>query len=232
MISPSIRYIRAYGRIRAIVNALLVLALVVGGTASPATATQPRTLLVLGDSLSAGYNLPPEAAFPVRLEARLREKGYAVSVINGGVSGDTSAGGLARLDWMMSPQPDAAIVELGANDALRGLSPDRLKDNLATMITRMQDRGVAVLLAGMLAPPNMGPDYASAFNAVYPDLAAAHDVLLHPFFLEGVAARPEYLLNDGMHPNAQGVDLMVSAILPKVEALLDSIDTPRTEISQ
>lgn len=233
MISPHTRYHRAYGCIRAIVNALPILALVVlTFSTAPARAAEPVTLLVLGDSLAAGYNLPPDAAFPVRLEARLRERGHAVTVINGGVSGDTSAGGLARLDWMLSPLPDAAIVELGANDALRGLPPEHLKDNLAAIISRLQDKGVAVLLAGMLAPPNMGAEYTTAFNGVYPAVAETYDVPLYPFFLDGVAAQPDLLQADGMHPNTGGVDIMVSAILPQVEALLDSLATPRTEAGQ
>jgi acyl-CoA thioesterase-1 len=180
------------------------------------------TLLALGDSLTAGYNLPQDAAFPVRLEEALRTNGHDVTVINGGVSGDTTAGGRARLDWLISGQKiDAAIVELGANDALRGLPPADARKNLDAILTALKDKGIEVLLAGMMAPRNMGPEYVRDFDAMYPDLAKKHGVLLYPFFLEGVALQDDLLLADGMHPNERGVDVMVESILPTVEALLN-----------
>ncbi|WP_404381986.1 arylesterase [Caenispirillum salinarum] len=191
------------------------------GPAAMAAEGDPVTLLALGDSLTAGYDLPQDAAFPVRLEEALRTRGLDVKVINAGVSGDTTAGGLARLDWLISGQDiDAAIVELGANDALRGLPPEDAKKNLDAILSKLKDQGVNVLLAGMMAPRNMGPDYVKAFDAMYPALAEKHDVLLYPFFLEGVAMQEDLLLPDGMHPNERGVDVMVETILPKVEALL------------
>ncbi|MEC9343057.1 MAG: arylesterase [Pseudomonadota bacterium] len=177
-------------------------------------------LVVLGDSLVAGYGLEPGQAFPSRLETALKERGHDVTVINAGVSGDTSSGGLERLDWSVPPEADAVIVELGANDALRGLAPSSTRDNLDAIVTRLKARGMAVLLAGMLAPPNMGSAYGQAFNAIYPDLAGAHDVALYPFFLDGVAAQPSLNLSDGMHPNAAGVDEIVARFLPAAEQLL------------
>jgi acyl-CoA thioesterase-1 len=180
----------------------------------------PIRILALGDSLTAGYNLPQSNAFPIRLEAALRQKGYAVRVINAGVSGDTTAGGRARLDWAMGDRPDVAIVELGANDALRGLDPAQAFDNLDAILGRLADAKVRVLLAGMLAPPNLGPDYAKAFDGIYPRLAAKWKVPLYPFFLDGVALHPELTQADGLHPTAAGVDRIVANILPSVQAVI------------
>lgn len=181
-------------------------------------------VLALGDSLTAGFELDPDYAFPVRLEAWLREAGFDVTVINAGVSGDTSSGGLARLDWAVSDvpngQPDLAIVELGANDALRGIDPALTRSNLEAIISYFQGLDVTVLLAGMRAPPNMGPDYATEFDSLYPALAEQFDVALYPFFLEGVAADPDLNLADGIHPNNEGVDVIVTGIAPLVKTLL------------
>jgi acyl-CoA thioesterase-1 len=177
-------------------------------------------VLALGDSLTAGYGLAADQAFPARLQATLREQGLSVRVINAGVSGDTSAGGRARLDWSLADNPAAAIVELGANDALRGLDPEETRANLDAIILELKKRGIAVLLAGMLAPPNLGPEYEARFNAIYPDLAARHGVLFYPFFLDGVAARPELNQADGMHPTAAGVDIIVDRLLPLVRELI------------
>lgn len=210
----------AYGLPTPVVNAIAV----VFGLLMPvsAAAAEPLEILAFGDSLTAGFNLPHQDSFPARLESALKEKGYDVRVINGGVSGDTTAGGLARLDWMTAETPDAAILELGANDALRGLPPEQAKANLSTMIEKLQAKGIRVLLAGMLAPPNMGAEYAQAFNVIYADLAELHDVEgYYTFFLEGVAGQPELLLDDGMHPNPEGVGEIVRRILPKVEELLN-----------
>ncbi|GEO80919.1 arylesterase [Pararhodospirillum oryzae] len=187
----------------------------------------PVVLSVLGDSLTAGYGLPADEAFPARLGRALAEKGHAVRVVNAGVSGDTSAGGLARLDWVLGDEPQAMIVELGANDGLRGLDPVATRTNLDRILRTLRDHGVAVLLAGMKAPPNMGREYAQVFDAVYPQLAADHDVVFYPFFLEGVALNPALNQADGMHPNAQGVDEVVARILPAVETLLDRVEEGR-----
>lgn len=199
-----------------------------GGAA--AQTTPELTVLALGDSLTAGYNLPHDAAFPVQLEAALRDQGHAVRVINAGVSGDTTAGGLARLDWTLAEgTPDLTILELGANDALRGIPPAQAKANLSALIDGLQKAGSRVLLAGMLAPPNMGPEYTRAFAALYPDLAAQHGTALYPFFLDGVAAQPKLLLSDGMHPTAEGVAEIVRRILPDVERLLAEVRATRAQ---
>ncbi len=183
-------------------------------------AATPIRILAFGDSLTAGYNLPPANAFPVRLEAALRAKGYQVQVLNAGVSGDTSAGGRSRLDWALADRPDYAIVELGANDALRGVDPKVTYANLDAILSTLEQRQVKTLLAGMYAPRNLGAPYVQSFDAIFPRLQAAHRVPLYPFFLDGVALHPELTLADGMHPNAAGVDIMVAGILPQVERLL------------
>lgn len=178
--------------------------------------------MALGDSLTAGYGLPAEDGFTVKLEAALRALGHPVTVVNAGVSGDTSAGGLARLDWALADDPDLVIVELGANDGLRGIDPAATRSNLDAILTRLGERGLPVLLTGMYAPPNLGPEYGERFNAIYPELAEKHDVALYPFFLEGVATVSELNQDDGMHPNAAGVDVIVDGILPHVTRMLDT----------
>ena len=177
-------------------------------------------LVVLGDSLSAGYQLSAGEGFPDQLQKALDAKGLSVDVINAGVSGDTSSGGLSRLDWSVGPDTNAVILELGANDALRGISPELTRKNIDEIVRRLTDRGIAVLVAGMMAPRNLGPEYADAFDPIYSDVAKAHDALFYPFFLEGVALNPDLNLSDGMHPNAKGVEVIVENILPKVEELL------------
>lgn len=190
--------------------------------ATAATAWTGETKIVaLGDSLTAGYELPPGAAFPDQLEKALRERGHDVSVLNAGVSGDTASDGLARLDWALPEDPDIVIVELGANDALRGIDPAITREALAEILIRLKERGATVLLAGMRAPPNMGRDYAENFDPMFAELAEEHDVAFYPFFLDGVAAEPALNLADGMHPNAEGVAVIVERILPHVEALLE-----------
>ena len=184
---------------------------------------EPVKLVGFGDSLMAGYQLPASDAFPVKLEAALRAKGHDVTVANAGVSGDTSSGGLARLDWSIPDGTQGVILELGANDALRGIAPEETEKNLDAMLTRLKERGIAVLLAGMLAPPNMGADYEKRFNGIYQRLAEKHGVPLYPFFLEGVATKAELQIEDGMHPNSAGVDVMVQSFLPAAEAFLTSI---------
>jgi len=179
-------------------------------------------ILVLGDSLSAGYGLSAAEAFPAQLEQALRQSGQEVRVINAGVSGDTTAGGLARLEWALAERPQLVIVQLGANDALRGLDPEQVRANLDAILTRLQKEGTQVLLAGMRAPRNLGPAYYIKFDLVYSDLARKHRVALDPFFLEGVALRPEFNQPDGLHPNARGVAVIVRRLLPQVQTLLTS----------
>ena len=175
---------------------------------------------MLGDSLTAGFGLPPEDAFPAKLEAALRAEGHAWRVVDAGVSGDTSAGGLARLDWVLADEPEVVIVELGANDGLRGLPTDQMEANLDAILARLGEAGAAVLLAGMRAPANFGADYEAAFHAVYERLAAKHRVAFYPFFLEGVAMEPALNQDDGIHPNAAGVAEIVRRILPHVVAVI------------
>ena len=186
-----------------------------------AAADRPVKIVVLGDSLSAGFGLPAEAAFPAKLAQALKAKGIAASIANAGVSGDTASGGLGRLDWSVPDGTEAVILELGANDALRGLDPECDQDGARDHPdASFKDRHIAVLLAGMQAPRNMGPDYVRSFDAIYPALASTHPVVFYPFFLDGVAADPKLNQGDGMHPNAAGVDVIVARILPKVEELI------------
>jgi acyl-CoA thioesterase-1 len=183
----------------------------------------PVRLVVLGDSLSAGYNLGPGEGFTDQLQKALQDKGHDVVVVNAGVSGDTAAAGLARLDWSVGPDAQAVIVELGANDMLRGFDPDQTRASLDAILSRLGERKLPALLAGMRAAPNLGPDYAARFDRLFPDLAAQYGAVLYPFFLDGVAAQPELLLADGMHPNADGVAVIVKNILPAVEALVAQV---------
>lgn len=183
-------------------------------------AETPIRILAFGDSLTAGYNLPSRDAFPVKLEAALRAQGYDARVLNAGISGDTSAGGRARLDWALGDRPDYAIVELGANDALRGLDPEQVYANLDVILKTLRSRGIPVLLAGMMAPRNMGADYVGRFDAVYGRLRQKYGVPLYPFFLDGVAMNAALTQADGLHPNARGVDRIVQGILPMVEQLI------------
>jgi acyl-CoA thioesterase-1 len=181
-------------------------------------------ILAFGDSLVHGYGLTAAETFPVQLEAALRRLGQPVRVINAGNSGDTTAAGLARLDWALQDAPDAVIVELGANDGLRGIDPVETYANLDRILGRLNVAGVAVLLTGMLAPRNLGADYAGEFDAVYPRLAEQHGVALYPFFLDGVAADPALNQDDGMHPNGAGVAVIVERITPAVVRLLETLD--------
>lgn len=183
-------------------------------------AAAPLKILALGDSLTAGYNLPADASFPAQLQKALRDKGLQATVINAGVSGDTTAGGLARLDWALADKPSHALVALGANDMLRGLSPEEAKSNLDTIITRLKQADVKVMLVGMLAAPNLGSEYGRRFNAIFPDLAKKHDVPLYPFFLDEVANNPKLNLGDGIHPNRDGVATMVRKMLPQILGFL------------
>ena len=177
-------------------------------------------IVVLGDSLSAGLGLAANEALPAKLEKALNSKGLGVAIENAGVSGDTASGGLGRLDWSVPEGTDAVIVELGANDALRAGDPKVTRAALEAIIRRLKERHIAVLLVGMLAPRNLGPDYVTAFDPIYPELAKAHDVILYPFILDGVAGDRALNQADGLHPTAAGVDIIVSRMLPKVEELV------------
>jgi acyl-CoA thioesterase I len=211
---------------------VLGLALMGAGAAfaqAPAVgAGKPIKMVVLGDSLSAGLGLSASAAFPARLKQSLKIKGIDVDMINAGVSGDTSSGGRDRLDWSVPEGTDAVILELGANDALRGTDPKVTRAALTDILARLKARKVAVLLCGMLAPPNYGSDYSARFNAIYPDLAKSFGVPLYPFFLEGVAADARLNQADGLHPTAEGVDVIVKNILPTVEAFVGAISGQRS----
>lgn len=182
------------------------------------------SLVGFGDSLMAGYQLPPQDAFPARLEKALKEKGLDVTIANAGVSGDTSSGGLARIDWSVPDGTKGVILELGANDALRGIPPEATRKNIEAMITRLKDRGIAVLLAGMMAPPNMGADYAARFNPIFPELAEKYGLELYPFFLDGVVTEAKLKLEDGIHPNGDGIGVMVEKALPVVERFVATLN--------
>ena len=199
-----------------------VLALTLFGTALVASAAteRPVKIVAFGDSLTVGYGLPATDAFPVKLAHALEVKGIKIQIINAGVSGDTASGGLARLDWSLPSDTDAVILELGANDAMRGIDPAVTRQALAAILTKLKERGVAVLLCGMYAPPNMGADFERAYQRMYPQLARSYDAILYPFFLDGVAGHREHNQADGIHPTSKGVDLIVKAILPKVEELV------------
>ena len=205
-----------YGVAGALVNATLALMILGDGVATAETIQ----ILALGDSLTAGYGLERRDSFPVQLERALIEADTDAVVSNGGVSGDTSAGGRARLTWVLAEKPHVAIVELGANDGLRGLDPATTFANLDAIVARLLEAGVAVLLTGMQAPPNLGRDYGRAFAALYPRLATKHGVVLYPFFLEGVATIPALNQDDAIHPNADGVAVIVKRIVPYVRKVM------------
>lgn len=207
------------------VRALLFNLVMVFCLISAAADAAEKRLLLLGDSLTAGYGLPQEDGFAAQLQRALRARGHAVQVINAGVSGDTSAGGLARLGWSLADKPTHAMVELGANDALRGLSPAAMEENLDGIITGLTDAGAKVLLAGMVAPRNLGPEYQAAFEGTFPRLAEKHQIALYPFFLKGVPGKPELIQADGLHPNAAGVAVIVERMMPVMEALLATGDS-------
>lgn len=210
----------------ALSGSALLLARPATAQTSAAPISKPIKLVVLGDSLSAGFGLPAGAAFPERLKKSLKNNGIDVEMTNAGVSGDTTSGGLDRLDWSVPPDTQAVILELGANDALRGIDPKVTRAALQEILKRLKARNVAVLLCGMVAPPNYGADYAAQFNSIYTDLAKAFQVPLYPFFLEGVATDAKLNQADGMHPTAEGVDVIVKNILPSVQALLAANPRP------
>lgn len=220
------RWSLGYGsRVRS-VNGIAVLTLVLGlmmGAGTAAETTGGKRILVLGDSLTSGYGLDPGEAFPARLKAALHAQGLRVDIINGGVSGDTTRGGLARLDWALATGADAVIIELGANDGRRGTPPRETYANLARLLGRLKARNIPVLLTGMMAPPNLGRDYGAEFNAVFPRLAERFQVPFYRFFLEGVAAEADLNQKDGVHPNARGVEVIVRGILPLVTDLVKQL---------
>ena len=203
---------------------VLITILTVSSSFANSTAPNSVVILALGDSLTAGYGLGRDDSFPRQLENSLASSGYPVTVINGGVSGDTSAGGLARLEWSIAGKPQIVIVELGANDALRGVDPAQTYDNLDQIIVRLKKAGCRIVFAGMRAPRNLGLDYTVEFDQIYPDLAERHDLDLYPFFLEGVAADPGLNQADGIHPNAEGVRVVVNGIQPLVVKAIEAIE--------
>jgi acyl-CoA thioesterase-1 len=207
----------------AVCNALVLLA----RPSLAQNAGAPVRMVAYGDSLTAGYGLAPSKAFPAQLQAALQAKGYAVEIANAGVSGDTTATGLERFDWAVPDGTEAVILELGANDALRGLPAGEARENLAKIVARLKARDIDVLLAGMRSLNNWGPDYAAEFNAIYPDLAKANDLILYPFFLEGVAADKALNLDDGLHPKDGCIARIVEGILPKVEELIARVTARR-----
>jgi acyl-CoA thioesterase-1 len=201
---------------------ILVIAVLAAAFASAQAAAGVPVILDFGDSLTAGYGLPAGQAFPARLEAWLHQQGIEARVVNAGVSGDTTAGGLARLDWALADKPDLVMLALGANDALRGIEPSAVRENLDKMIRKIEVSGAKLLLLGMLAPPNWGEEYRHAFDQIFPELARIHHLPLYPFFLEGVAMKPELNQPDGLHPNERGVSVLVDRIAPVVARLLGS----------
>ncbi|WP_454622151.1 arylesterase [Bradyrhizobium cenepequi] len=211
---------------------VLIVALMTVATAyaqgQSAEAAKPVKMVVLGDSLSAGLGLPANATFPAKLQKALEAKGIKVDMTNAGVSGDTASGGRERLDWSVPEGTDAVILELGANDALRGTDPAVTRAALSDILSRLKARGIAVLICGMVAPPNYGSDYAARFNAIYPELSKSFGAPLYPFFLEGVAADSRLNQADGMHPTADGIDIIVKNILPTVEAFVGTISGQRS----
>jgi acyl-CoA thioesterase-1 len=224
---------RSYGWRYALVQILVAGALSLFGetTAAPAYAQAAHAeasvkVVALGDSLTAGYGLPDKDGFVPQLQAALTAKGVAAGIQNAGVSGDTASDGLARLDWSVPDGTDAVILELGANDMLRGINPDVTRKALDAILSRLAQRHIAVLFCGMRAAPNLGPDYVREFERIYPDLAAKYGVLFYPFFLDGVAADPKLIQHDGMHPNATGVGIIVERILPKVQELIAAVRAP------
>jgi acyl-CoA thioesterase-1 len=210
----------SYGGLRVWVQTLAVALMVVALPAGGRAADRPVKIVALGDSLTAGLGLPAQDAVPARLEQALKAKGRNVEIVNAGVSGDTASAGLSRLDWSVPQDTDAVILELGANDALRGIDPKITREALDRIVVRLRERKIEVLLCGMKAPRNLGADYAAAFDPIYPEIAARRDVLFYPFFLEGVASDPKFAQADGMHPNATGVTRIVEGLLPRMEELI------------
>jgi acyl-CoA thioesterase I len=213
---------------RMAVLALLTVAATHAGARAAGQQSSPVKIVAFGDSLTAGYLLPPADAFPAQLATTLTAKGHIIEMINAGVSGDTTAAGLERFEWSIPEGTDAVILELGANDALRGIDPAIARRNLDAILAKLKARNIDVLLAGMSAPQNWGADYADDFNTIYTDLSAQYGTLLYPFFLEGVALKPDLNLSDGLHPTGKGVAVIVERILPSVESLIERVAARRT----
>lgn len=214
-------------RLAAILLAILLTIACVMAPQGGRAADAPVKIVVLGDSLSAGYGLPGQDAFPAKLAKALEAKGIITTMTNAGVSGDTASGGLGRVDWSVPPGTEAVILELGANDALRGIDPAVIRKALDGILKKLKERKIAVLLAGMYAPRNMGPEYVRDFDAIFPELAKTYDAVLYPFFLDGVASEAKLNQGDGMHPTAAGIDVIVGRILPKVEELIGRVRAAR-----
>lgn len=208
-------------------NSLFSVVFASAAATAESTGSRPVRIVALGNSLTAGLGLPINASFPARLDAALKAKGLAVDIVNAGVSGDTASRGLARLDWSVPEGTDGVIVELGANDMLLGVDPKTARNALNEIVRRLTDRGIVVLLTGMRAAPNLGEDYGRAFESIYSELAAKYDVLLYPFFLDGVAANAKLNQADGIHPTAAGVDEIVARMLPAVEELIGRVRRKR-----
>lgn len=204
----------------------IIMAFLVALVASPVNA-QPIKIVAFGDSLIAGFGLKANESFPAQLEIALRKKGHNVEIVNAGVSGDTTSGGLSRLDWSVQDGTDAVIVVLGANDMLRGMEPEIARKNLEQIVSRLKARKIEVILGGMRAAPNLGAEYAKKFDAIYADLAKEHDILIYPFFLDGVAGQRDLNLSDGIHPTPKGVSLVVERIMPSVESLIERVKKHR-----
>jgi acyl-CoA thioesterase I len=215
------------GQVVRLIAAVNLALLVVLPGAWAAERDRPVRIVAFGDSLTAGYMLKPSEAFPVQLDKALKAKGQSVEITNAGVSGDTTAGGLERFDWSVPDGTEAVILELGANDALRGFDPKVTRENLDKILSRLRERNIEVLLAGMIAPKNWGAPYEDEFNVIYKDLAQKHGVILYPFFLEGVAMKAGLNLDDGLHPTGKGVGMVVERILPSVEELIARVDAKR-----
>ncbi len=209
------------------VNAGVALLVPTGPAMAADTPSRPIKIVAFGDSLTAGYLLPPKDAFPAQLLAALKSKGHGVEIENAGVSGDTSAAGLERFDWAIPDGTDAVILELGANDGLRGIPPEVTRKNLDQILSKLKARGIDVLIAGMVAPENWGRNYSVSFNTIYRDLSATYGTLYYPFFLDGVALKPELNLSDGLHPTGKGIAIVVERMMPVVEQLLDRVRTRR-----
>ena len=228
--APSRSYGKGSRRVhsaKAAAFALIACAALLSGLVTADAADCPVRIVALGDSLTAGYGLSRQDAFPAQLEKALKAKGIAAEIENAGVSGDTASGGLSRLDWSVADGTDAVILELGANDMLRGVDPKVTRRALETIIEKLKARNIEVLLAGMRAAPNMGEDYLRGFDTIYPELAAKYGLVYYPFFLDGVATQAKFALQDGLHPNAAGVSQIVTGIMPKVEELIARVRTKR-----
>ena len=213
-------FVRRYSLFTLLLKRWIVALVIIFLGLSPATAQYVPRLMILGDSLTAGYGLPADQAFPLKLQAALQATGVRATVINAGVSGDTTAGGLARVDWALADKPTHVLVELGANDMLRAVDPRITRRNLDQIVIKLKARGIRVMLAGIYASPNLGKEYVDAFRNLFPGLAKKHGVPLYPFFLDGVAAVPGLNQTDGIHPNGAGVDIIVERILPAVTKFL------------